>query len=149
MPASAHSYGPGRRPVRTGAVAALLSAAAVACSGGFGPDDSNALTVHGRVTASATSEPVADAGVDVTAFSGNCGSNIFSTSSARTDSGGEYSTTAVNFSSGLRRCVEVRAEPPEESGLGPGTIQVPNVRVTDDGVDSLAVDVELDSLTAE
>lgn len=128
--------------------ALLLSVAVAACSGGFGPEDSDAVAVHGRVTDAATADPVADAGVDVTAFSGNCGSSIFSTSSTRTDSAGEYSTTVINFSTGFRRCVEVRAEPPEESGLGPATIQVPNVRVSDSGADSLSVDVQLDSLSS-
>lgn len=142
------SVGPRRRGGDPAAAAGalLLALSVVACSGGFGPEDSDAVAVHGRVTDSATTDPVADAGVDVTAFSGNCGSTIFSTSSSRTDSAGEYSATVINFSTGFRRCVEVRAEPPEDSGLGPSTVQVPNVRITDSGVDSLSVNVELDSL---
>lgn len=129
--------------------ALLLSVAVAACSGGFGPEDSDAVAVHGRVTDAATADPVADAGVDVTAFSGNCGSRIFSTSSTRTDSAGAYSATVINFSTGFRRCVEVRAEPPEDAGLGPATVQVPNVRLSDSGVDSLSVNVELDSLGSD
>lgn len=136
----------GRLAAAAGALALAVGAAA-GCSGGFGPEDSDAVVVYGDVTA-AGDGPVVGADVDVTAFSGNCGSSIFSSVSARTDSTGRYETSVINFQSGFRRCVEVRADPPEGSGLGPGLVRVPDVPLNDDTVvDSLRVDLALDSVT--
>lgn len=130
----------------TVAAVALASLTTVACSGGFGVEDSDALVVYGQVTDSATSRAVDGAEVGVTAFSGNCGSNIFSSVSTSTDSTGRYGTSVINFRSGFRRCVEVRAEPPNGAGLQSSLIRVPDVPLNDDAVvDSLRMDIALDS----
>lgn len=129
-------------------VAAVIAATAAACSGGFGPEDSDALLVQGRVTDSATSTPVGGAEVDVTAFSGNCGSNIFSTVSTSTGSAGRYRSSVINFRSGFRRCVKVQAVPPEGSGLRSDLVRIPDVPLDDDtSLDSLRVDIALDSVS--
>lgn len=139
----------GPRPGGLAAAAtAVLIAATVACSGGFGVEDSDSLVIHGRLTDSATAGPVGGAEVNVTAFSGTCGSNIFSTVSASTDSTGRYGTSVINFRSGFRRCVEVQAVPPEGTGLQTGLVKVPDVPLNDDAVvDSLTVDIALDSIS--
>lgn len=139
----------GGRPRLAGSAALIpLLLVAVACSGGFGPDDSDAAVVHGRVTAR-LGGPVADATVNVTAYSGNCDSSLSSSVSTRTDSSGRYVTSIVSFSRRLRSCLEVRAVPPDGSGLRPGVELVPNVSPSRDGADSLRVDLELDSVSAE
>jgi len=99
------------------------------------------------VTAAADG-PVADAAINVTAFSGNCGSTIYSNISTRTDSTGAYRTSVINFRSGFRRCVEVQAVPPQGSGLESRLVQIPDVPLSDDApVDSLRVDIALDSIS--
>ena len=138
-----------RREARAvAAAAALLAPTIAACSGGFGVEDSDALVVYGQITDSVTASPVDDAGISVTAFSGNCGSNIFSSVSTSTDSAGRYGTSVINFRSGFRRCVEVEAVPPDGSGLESGLVRVPDVPLNDDAVvDSLRLDLALDSLS--
>ncbi len=132
------------------AAVALIAATAAACSGGFGVEDSDALVVHGQVTGSATAGPVGGAEVNITAFSRTCGSNIFSTVSASTDSAGRYGTSVINFRSGFRRCVEVQAVPPEGSGLQSELVQVPDVPLNDDAVvDSLQLNIALDSISGD
>lgn len=116
--------------------------AAAACSRGFGVDHSDTAFVHGRVTAQ-QGAPVSGAEVDVTAFSGNCESNLFSTVSAETDSAGRYSVSIIGFRSGLRSCIQVRAVPPAGSGLQPAMSRVPNVSPSRSRLDSLRVDLEL------
>lgn len=145
-PAVPPVFGLRRDALATVAALALVSATAVGCSGGFGVEDSDALVVYGQVTDSATASPVAGAEVSVTAFSGNCGSNIFSGVSTSTDSTGRYGTSVINFRSGLRRCVEVRAVPPNGIGLQSGLVRVPDVPLNDDAVvDSLQLEIALDS----
>lgn len=138
----------GPRPAGLAAAATALLIAATACSGGFGVEDSDSLVIHGRVTESATAGPVGGAEVNVTAFSRTCGSNIFSTVSASTDSAGRYGTSVINFRTGFRRCVEVQAVPPEGSGLQSRLVSVPDVPLNDDAVvDSLQLNITLDSLS--
>lgn len=137
------------RPARASAVLSGLVAAALlaACSGGIGPDVGTSGVVFGSVTAR-SGAPVADARVDVTAFSGICGSNIFSTTSARTDSAGDYVTGVINFRSRIRGCLEVEAVPPDGSNLRSRVVQLPNESFSGAGVDSVEVDISLDSISS-
>lgn len=134
----------GRAVAGTLAVA-LLVAAVAACSDSFGPGDSDAAVVFGRVSAASGGAPVADARVEVTAFSGICGSNVFSSVATRSDSAGHYVTSVISFRRRLRSCVEVRGVPPEGSDLSPRTVRLPSVSPSGDGLDSLQVNLALDS----
>lgn len=135
-------------PSISGLLPTLAAALAVAaCSEGVGPDVGRSGVVFGRVTAGSGS-PVAGARVDVTAFSGICGSDIFASTSARTDSSGAYVTSVVDFRSRLRRCLEVEAVPPEGSGLRREVVQVPNVSFSGPGLDSVEVSLSLDSASS-
>lgn len=125
--------------------AVLMTAAAAGCANNFGPEDSDAAVVFGRVTAASGGEPLAAVRVEVTAFSGICGSNIFSSVDTRSDSAGRYVTSVISFRRRLRSCVEVRGVPPEGSGLAPRTVRLPSVSPSGDGVDSLEVNLPLDS----
>lgn len=124
--------------------AALVTAAGVACSDSFGVDASDAAVVFGRVTTRPGS-PVAGARIDVTAFSGICGSNVFSSVDTRTDSTGHYVTSVISFRRRLRSCVEVRAAPPEGVALSPRVVRLPSVSPSGAGLDSLEVNLVLDS----
>lgn len=130
--------------------AAVIAAAVAACSGGFGPGDSDSILVHGRVTGSASGRPVVGADVDVTIFSPNCGSDLFSGASDRTDSAGRYAATVLNFRTTFgNNCVEVRATPPEGSGLGSRVVPRPGIDLSGDrAVDSVEVNVALDSASS-
>lgn len=133
------------RAVAATLAAALLGTAAAACSDSFGPGDSDAAVVFGRVSAAPGGTPVADARVEVTAFSGICGSNVFSSVETRSDSAGHYVTSVISFRRRLRSCVEVRGVPPAGSGLSPRTVRLPNVSPSGNGLDSLQVNLTLDS----
>lgn len=133
------------RSVLVALLALLVPVAVAACSNSFGPEDSDAAVVFGRVTAATGGGPVADARVQVTAFSGICGSNVFSSVDTRSDSTGHYVTSVISFRRRLRSCVEVRGVPPEGSGLAPRTVRLPSVSPSGAGLDSLEVNLALDS----
>lgn len=138
-------HGPGPGPVALSLL--IVGTVAAACSGGIGPDTGRSGVVFGRVT-DGSGAPVADARVNVTAFSGICGSDVFNTTSARTDSDGDYATSVVTFRTRLRACLEVEAVPPRESGLASRVVQVPNQSFSGPGIDSVEVDLSLDSASS-
>lgn len=128
-------------------LSALVAVLLASCSRGIGPDVGESGVVLGTVTVAASGDPVVDARVDVTAFSGICGSDIFTSTSVRTDGSGRYVTGVINFRAPVRRgCLEVEATPPDGAGLRSEAVELPNVSFSGSGVDSLEVPpISLDS----
>lgn len=138
-----------RSILRTAVLVALAVTAAAGCRKDVtGLDSDNSALVYGTVS-DASGRPVDSATVRTTAYSDLCGSRIFVSSETRTNSRGRYADTLLFFRSRLRGCLAVRAVPPVRDGLEPALIELSTRSIWSRGLDSVRLDLTLDSLTAD
>ncbi|MDP2497802.1 MAG: hypothetical protein Q8W44_07385 [Candidatus Palauibacterales bacterium] len=138
--------------MRRGALrAALLAAIAlVVATAGCrkdvtGLDSDNSALVYGTVS-DAGGQPVDSATVRTTAYSNLCGSRVAVQSETLTDSEGRYSDTLLFFRTRLRGCLAVEAVPAARDDLSTTRVEISTRSIWSPGVDSVQLDLTLDSL---
>lgn len=138
-----------RRGLRLALLGALcLAALSTGCRQDVtGLDSDNSALVYGTVS-DPGGKPVDSATVETTAFPNLCGSKIATSSTTRTDANGRYADTLLFFRSRFRGCLSVRAVPLSGDGLRSTLVELATRSITGPGLDSINLDLTLDSVPA-